>query len=45
MKAELVRGPVSCGVDGTDKLEAYTGGIFLSREARSTTSSPSPTGA
>jgi cathepsin X len=30
MKAELMRGPISCGVDANSDMEEYTGGIFSS---------------
>lgn len=30
MKAELLRGPISCGIDANAAMEAYTGGIFSS---------------
>jgi cathepsin X len=34
MKTEIfARGPISCAVDATDKMEAYTGGIFAGVQA------------
>jgi cathepsin X len=31
MKAELMNGPISCGIDANEEMELYTGGIFSSK--------------
>ena len=34
MKAELVKyGPISCGMDVTDKFETYAGGVYSEKKA------------